>query len=112
MPLLHCAACTHSLQRKHTAGRVELALARADLHSSLQARGSRLLVLRGKPEEELPCVWRAWGTTQLCFEVDTEEYARTRDKRVFALAAEAGAAPRSPACRSSALPCAALRLST
>lgn len=71
----------------------ELARACADLHSSLQARGSRLLVLRGQPEEELPRVWRAWGVSRLCFEVDTEEYARTRDRRVCALAAEAGAPP-------------------
>ncbi|KAK9831428.1 hypothetical protein WJX81_004006 [Elliptochloris bilobata] len=62
----------------------------ADLHSSLQARGSALLVLRGKPEEELPRVWQEWGVTRLCFEVDTEEYARTRDLRVCELAAQAG----------------------
>ena len=67
-----------------------LLLLRADLHSSLQARGSALLVLRGKPEEELPRVWREWGIKRLCFEVDTEEYARTRDARICELAAEAG----------------------
>lgn len=77
----------------------ELAQACADLHSSLQARGSRLLVLRGQPEEELPRVWRAWGVSRLCFEVDTEEYARTRDRRVCALAAEAGAPPHKLCCR-------------
>ena len=67
-----------------------LLLLRADLHSSLQARGSALLVLRGKPEEELPRMWREWGIKRLCFEVDTEEYARTRDARICELAAEAG----------------------
>ena len=65
-------------------------LLRVDLHSSLQARGSALLVLRGKPEEELPRVWQEWGVQRLCFEADTEEYARPRDARVCELAAEAG----------------------
>lgn len=64
----------------------------ADLHSSLQARGSGLLVLRGKPDEELPRAWREWGITRLCYEVDTEEYARPRDARICELAAEAGRA--------------------
>ena len=35
-------------------------------------------------------MWREWGIRRLCFEVDTEEYARTRDARVCELAAEAG----------------------
>ncbi|GLC76277.1 hypothetical protein PLESTF_001761600 [Pleodorina starrii] len=61
-----------------------------DLDASFKARGSRLLVLRGKPEEVLPRVFREWGVTQLCFEVDTEPYARARDAAVTRLAEEAG----------------------
>ncbi|PNH10276.1 (6-4)DNA photolyase [Tetrabaena socialis] len=61
-----------------------------DLDNSFRARGSRLLVLRGKPEEVLPRVFREWGAKQLCFEVDTEPYAKARDARVHQLAAEAG----------------------
>lgn len=57
---------------------------------SFQARGSRLLVLRGKPEEVFPRVFREWGVTQLCFEHDTEPYAKVRDAAVRRLAAEAG----------------------
>lgn len=62
----------------------------ADLRSSLKARGSNLLVLRGKPEEVLPKVWKDWKITRLCFEVDTEEYAKERDVKIKAAAKEAG----------------------
>ncbi|KAG2432367.1 hypothetical protein HYH02_012940 [Chlamydomonas schloesseri] len=61
-----------------------------DLHRSFQARGSRLLVLRGKPEEVFPRVFQEWGVTQLCFEHDTEPYAKVRDAAVRKLATEAG----------------------
>ncbi|GFR42357.1 hypothetical protein Agub_g3052, partial [Astrephomene gubernaculifera] len=61
-----------------------------DLDASFRSRGSRLLVLRGKPEEVLPRVFQEWGVHKLCFEMDTEPYARTRDARVRQLAEEAG----------------------
>ncbi|GLI71222.1 hypothetical protein VaNZ11_016339 [Volvox africanus] len=61
-----------------------------DLNDSFMARGSRLLVLRGKPEEVFPRVLREWDITHLCFEIDTEPYARTRDARIQQLAEEAG----------------------
>ncbi|KAF8061969.1 UVR3 [Scenedesmus sp. PABB004] len=64
----------------------------ADLDASLRAKGSRLLVLRGKPLEVLPRVFKDWGVTQLCFEVDTEPYAKRRDADVAAAAAAAGVA--------------------
>ena len=66
-----------------------------DLDASLRARGSRLVVLRGRPEEELPKAWRAWGVGKLTFERDTEPYARARDSAVRALAEGAGVEVRS-----------------
>ncbi|KAI8474142.1 MAG: FAD binding domain of DNA photolyase-domain-containing protein [Monoraphidium minutum] len=57
---------------------------------NFRARGSRLLVLRGTPEDVLPRVFRDWKITQLCYEVDVEPYARSRDASVAALAAAAG----------------------
>ena len=64
----------------------------ADLRSSLKARGSNLLVLRGNPQEVLPRVCKDWQITRLCFEVDTEDYAKERDAKVTAAAKKAGAA--------------------
>ena len=61
-----------------------------DLDASLRARGSRLVVLRGKPEEELPRAWKSWGVGKLTFERDTEPYARARDSAIQALARDAG----------------------
>jgi cryptochrome len=62
----------------------------ADLDASFRARGSRLLVLRGKPQEVLPPVFKEWGVTRLCFESDTEPYAKQRDAAVRQLAEAAG----------------------
>ena len=69
----------------------------ADLDSSLQARGSRLLVLRGKPADVLPKLFQDLGVTQLCFEHDTEPFAKARDAEVRALCSAAGVAVHSPA---------------
>ncbi|KAK9804209.1 hypothetical protein WJX72_001282 [[Myrmecia] bisecta] len=57
-----------------------------DLDSSLRARGSQLLVLRGNPVDLLPVLFKEWSITQLCFEADTEPYAKQRDAQVRALA--------------------------
>ena len=60
-----------------------LAEALADLDASLRARGSRLLVLHGKPEEELPRVAREWGATHIVWEKDgVEPYGLKRDAAV------------------------------
>ena len=48
-------------------------------------------MLRGKPEEVLPKVWKDWKITRLCFEVDTEDYAKERDSKIKAAAKKAGA---------------------
>ncbi|KAK9790587.1 hypothetical protein WJX73_008051 [Symbiochloris irregularis] len=61
----------------------------ADLHESLSARGSRLLVLRGDPKQILPQVWKDWGVTKLCYEQDTEPYALERDNEIGELAKKA-----------------------
>ncbi|XP_051494585.1 cryptochrome-2-like isoform X3 [Apus apus] len=61
-----------------------------DLDSSLQKIGSRLFVARGCPEEVLPRLFRAWGTTRLTFEVDTEPLTRQSDATVAELAAQHG----------------------
>lgn len=68
----------------------------ADLDASFRARGSRLLVLRGKPQEVLPRVFKDWGVTHLCFESDTEPYAKQRDAAVRELAEAAGVEVNSP----------------
>jgi len=62
-----------------------------DLDRSLKARGSRLLVLRGKPEEEIPRAIRKWGVERLVFESDgVEPYALARDVAVCEGARKAG----------------------
>ena len=38
---------------------------------SLQARGSKLILLRGSPQEQLPLFWREHQVTDLVFESDT-----------------------------------------
>jgi len=47
-------------------------------------------VLRGKPEEVFPQVWEEWGITKLCFEKDTEPYAKQRDAKIIRMAEDAG----------------------
>lgn len=63
-----------------------LAGALVDLAASLSARGSRLLVCRGSPEDVLERLIPQWDVRCLTFEVDTEPYARERDARVTELA--------------------------
>eukprot|EP00878_Enallax_costatus_P020725 GHUV01021916.1.p1 GENE.GHUV01021916.1~~GHUV01021916.1.p1 ORF type:complete len:400 (+),score=98.18 GHUV01021916.1:1271-2470(+) len=62
----------------------------SDLDQSLRLRGSRLLVLRGKPQEVFPRIFQQWQINQLCFEVDVEPYAKSRDATIAQLAAAAG----------------------
>mmetsp|Transcript_93250 Transcript_93250/g.200123 ORF Transcript_93250/g.200123 Transcript_93250/m.200123 type:complete len:587 (+) Transcript_93250:92-1852(+) len=65
-----------------------------DLDQQLRAEhGSRLLVLRGRPEEVLREIFGGKGPFHLksiFWEKDSEPYARQRDRRVEALAAELG----------------------
>jgi cryptochrome len=48
-------------------------------HSSLRLIGSRLYVIQGKPEEQIPLLVAKWGVELLTFEKDTEPYAVLRD---------------------------------
>ena len=47
-------------------------------------------VLQGRPTELFPKLWQDWGITKLCFEVDTEPYAKERDAKIHDLAKKAG----------------------
>lgn len=70
-----------------------LAEALADLDASLRERGSRLIVLRGKPELELLRVAKEWGATRLIWEADgVEPYAIERDAAVRAAVEPLGVA--------------------
>lgn len=86
-----------------------------DLDSSLRARKSRLIILRGKPKDVLPKIFKAWNVGQLCYEYvrawsressacvgavtsfvptscrqDTEPYAVARDQEMSAMACGLG----------------------
>ncbi|KAE8592239.1 hypothetical protein XENTR_v10018699 [Xenopus tropicalis] len=59
-----------------------------DLDENLKKINSRLFVVRGKPTEVFPLLFKKWKVTRLTFEVDTEPYSRQRDADVEKLAAE------------------------
>eukprot|EP01025_Chloroclados_australasicus_P024241 TRINITY_DN2438_c0_g2_i4.p1 TRINITY_DN2438_c0_g2~~TRINITY_DN2438_c0_g2_i4.p1 ORF type:complete len:579 (+),score=41.45 TRINITY_DN2438_c0_g2_i4:679-2415(+) len=67
-----------------------------DLNASLEARGTRLLVLRGNPVEVFPKIFKDWDVSHLCFEYDTEPYAKRRDVQIRELANKAGVEVYSP----------------
>jgi cryptochrome len=56
----------------------------SDLDTNLRAIGSRLYVVKGRPEEQLPMLTTLWNVELLTFESDTEPYARKRDKHIGA----------------------------
>ncbi|CAN0549821.1 unnamed protein product, partial [Ectocarpus sp. 8 AP-2014] len=53
-----------------------------DLDEQLRAKGSRLFVVRGKPEEVLPQLFEEWNVKKLTFEADSEPRSRARDREV------------------------------
>lgn len=59
-----------------------------DLDKSLRMKNSRLLVLRGQPLQVLREKFAEWNVDLLCFESDTEPYAKKRDAEVRVLARE------------------------
>ncbi|XP_062395099.1 cryptochrome circadian regulator 5 isoform X2 [Sardina pilchardus] len=61
-----------------------------DLDCSLRKLNSRLFVVRGKPDEVLPELFKKWKITHLTFEVDTEPHSLQRDKEVLKLAGDHG----------------------
>ena len=61
-----------------------------DLDSSLTKLGSRLFVVRGKPEVVLPELIDRWKINRLTFEYDSEPYAKERDKKIENMAKAKG----------------------
>ncbi|XP_064636731.1 cryptochrome-1-like [Lineus longissimus] len=61
-----------------------------NLDVSLKKINSRLFVIRGKPCDVFPKIFKEWGITKLAFETDTEPYAKTRDGEVEKIAREHG----------------------
>lgn len=51
---------------------------------------NKLLVVRGPPSTIVPALLRQWRITHLCFELDDEKYAVTRDNEMRQKANEAG----------------------
>ena len=62
-----------------------------ELRASLDGK---LVVVRGKPEHELPKLAREHGATAAYFASDVSPFARGRDERVVAALREAGVEPR------------------
>jgi cryptochrome len=56
-----------------------------DLDESLRKLGSRLFVLKGKPEDEIIRAIEQWEITKFTYESDTEPYAKIRDARITKL---------------------------
>lgn len=59
-----------------------------DLDESLRKKNSRLLVVRGQPLQVLREKFAEWDIGLLCFESDTEPYAKKRDAEVRVLSRE------------------------
>jgi len=59
-----------------------------DLNESLVKLNSRLLLVRGPVIPSLTEIIKEWKINLLCFESDTEPYARQRDLEVKSLASE------------------------
>ena len=54
----------------------------ADLDRSLRARGSRLVIRHGRPEQEIPKLAAELNASAVHFTADVSAFARTRDRRV------------------------------
>jgi len=61
-----------------------------DLDNSLRKLNSRLFVVRGRPEDVFPELFRKWKVTKLTYEYDTEPSGLGRDEQVTELAKEHG----------------------
>lgn len=59
------------------------------LNRDLEARGSRLFVLQGTPDQVFTELLQSGAYSTLCWERDTEPYARDRDARIEQLARDA-----------------------
>jgi cryptochrome len=61
-----------------------------ELDGNLRRLSSRLIVLRGNPQEVLERALSDWQIGRLCFERDTEPYACARDEAIRSMAERAG----------------------
>uniref|UniRef100_A0A8D8QV99 Cryptochrome-2 n=1 Tax=Cacopsylla melanoneura TaxID=428564 RepID=A0A8D8QV99_9HEMI len=58
----------------------------ADLDEKFRALGLRLYIVRGKPEEVFPDLFKTWNIKQLTWEYDIEPYAKKRDALIEEMA--------------------------
>src|SRR3954451_2929868 len=65
-----------------------------DLRASLQARGGNLVLVRGRPERELPALAGEHGATACYFASDVSPFAMGRDRAVVEALTQAGVEPR------------------
>jgi cryptochrome len=56
-----------------------------NLDDNLRSIGSRLFVLKGTPEDQIPLYVEKWGIEYVTFERDTEPYAKVRDKNICSI---------------------------
>ncbi|KAL5976980.1 (6-4)DNA photolyase [Asimina triloba] len=68
----------------------------ADLDSSLNRLGSRLLVFKGNQADVMIRLLKEWNIGKLCFEFDTDPYSLVRDKQVKDYASASGIEVFSP----------------
>ena len=61
-----------------------------DLDKSLAQCGSRLFVLKARPMDVLPSLFKEWDITRLSFEVDCEPFRKSRDAVITGLAEQSG----------------------
>ncbi|XP_078333232.1 cryptochrome-2-like isoform X2 [Crassostrea virginica] len=59
-----------------------------NLDDNLKKVNSRLYVVKGKPNEVFPKLFKHWGVSHLTFEEDTEPYAVSRDSEIQKIAKE------------------------
>ncbi len=65
-----------------------------DLRESLQQRGGNLVIVKGRPEQELPKLAERHDATAVYFASDVSPFAMSRDKHVVEALQQAGIEPR------------------
>ncbi|CAF0961683.1 unnamed protein product [Brachionus calyciflorus] len=61
-----------------------------DLDEQLKRKNSRLILIRGQPKKVFTEKIKEWNINLICFESDTEPYAKKRDEEITSLANELG----------------------
>jgi hypothetical protein len=64
-------SCRHRSPFADAAPHVTICALKLGVMCSLQARGSKLILLRGPPAQQLPLFWKEHRVTDLVFESDT-----------------------------------------